>query len=85
MARDRRLAREAWLLNKKAAPLKSCLAEDWEEDYAKSKYLATHREASSRPESELPCPAGLCVDDGKLFAFDRILVPKARINQVTQE
>ena len=46
---ERQVAQEAWLLNTKAAPLRSCLVEDWEEDYAKSEYWATHWEASSKP------------------------------------
>ena len=36
VTRERQVAREAWLLNTKAAPLKSSLGEDWERDYAKS-------------------------------------------------
>ena len=30
-------------------------------------------------------PAGFRVDDGKLFVFDKMLVPKARMDQVVQE
>ena len=48
LARKRQVAREK-LLNTNAATLKSCLAEDLEEDYAKSKYWATHWEARSKP------------------------------------
>ena len=41
VAQEGQVAREAWLLNTKEAPLKSCLAKDWEEDYAKSGYWTT--------------------------------------------
>ena len=81
LKRERQVAREALLLNTKAAPLKLCLLEDWEEDYAKSEYWASHLEASSKPESDVALRAGLRVDDGKLFVFDTILVPEARIEQ----
>ena len=57
MAREKQVAREAWIFNTKAAPPKSCLAEDSEEDYTKSEYWATHWEASSKPESEPAWPA----------------------------
>ena len=42
VARERQVAPEAWLLNTKAAPVKASLAEDWEGDYTKSEYWATH-------------------------------------------
>ena len=85
VAHKRQVAQEAWLLNTKAPPLKPCLAEDWEEDCAKSEYWATHWVASSKPESELAWPAGLRVDHGKLFVFDKLLIPEARMDQVVQE
>ena len=56
-------------------PKKSCLAEDWEEYDAGSEYSATHWEASSNQESKMAWPAGLRVDDGKLFVLDELLIP----------
>ena len=85
MASKRQVARKAWLLSTKPAPLKSCLAEDWEENYTKSDYWATRWAASSKPESELPWPFELRVKDEKVFALDKILVAKARLDQVVQE
>ena len=85
VARERQVAREAGVLNTKAAPLKSRLAEDRGEDYAKSEYWATNWEASSKPESELAWPPGLCIDEGELFVFGKMLVPKARMARVVQE
>ena len=61
-------------------PLTSCLAKDWDEDYAKVEFWATHWEASSKPESELAWLAGLRVDDRKLFVFDKMLIPETRMD-----
>ena len=69
VARDRPVAREAWLLDTKTAPLTSCLAEDWEEDYAKSEYWAAL--ASSKSGWKLLWLAGLRFDDWKLFFLTR--------------
>ena len=85
MARDRQAATEAWLLNTEAAPLTFGLAEDWDEEYTKSEYWATHWEASSKPGSELPWPAGLCVDNGKLFVFNKMLINDTRMDQVVHD
>ena len=85
VAHQRQTAREAWLCNTKGAPLTPCLAEVWDKDYAKSEYLATHWEASSEPQSELSWPAGLGVDDRKLFVFDKMRIRETGMDQVVQE
>ena len=84
MARKGQVAREAWLLNTKAAPLRSCLAESWEEDYAKSSNgLPVGKQA---PNRSLSWPGRLdSVSTGKFFVFDKMLIPEARIDHVVHE
>jgi hypothetical protein len=85
VARERQAATEAWFRAAKAHPLTSCIAENWDEDYAKSEFWSQQWEAGSKPESELAWPAGLRVDDGKLFVYDKLLIPESRMDQVIQE
>ena len=85
MACERQAATEACFRTTKAGPLTLCLAENWDEDYAKSEYGATHGEASSKPESELAWPAGPRVDDSNLFLYDKLLTPETGVDLVVSE
>ena len=45
---------------------------------------ATHSEASPKPESEAAWQAGLCLEDEKRFAYDRMLFAETHIDQILQ-
>ena len=85
VARKRQATTEGWLDDAKATSLALCLAEDCDKDYANPDFLATHCEATSRPESELAWPAGLGVDDSKLFVVDKMPIPEPGMDQVVQQ
>ena len=85
MARERHAAAEACPCGARVTRLTSCLATDWDPDYTKSGFRATHQEGSCKPEFQLAWQAGLHVNNGKLFVLNKMLIPGRSMQEVVQE
>ena len=58
---------------------KSCLQDDWTDDYAKSEAFAAEYRAVTAPDDGQKWPRGLTEEDGKLYRHGKVLVPESRV------
>ena len=54
---------------------KSCLQDDWTDNYAKSEGFAAEYRAVTDPDDGQKWPKGLTEEDGKLYRHGKMLVP----------
>ena len=63
---------------------KSCLQDDWTDDYAKSEALAAEYRASTDPDDGQKWPKGLTEEDGKLYRHGKLRVPESRVLELCE-
>ena len=56
---------------------KSCLQDDWTDDYAKSEAFAAEYRDVTDPDDGQKWPKGLTEEDGKLYRHGKLLVPES--------
>ena len=63
---------------------KSCLQDDWTDDYAKSEAFAAEYRAVTDPDDGQKWPKGLTEEDGKLYRNGKLLVPESRVLELCE-
>ena len=63
---------------------KSCLQDDWTDDYAKSEAFEAEYKAVTDPDDGQKWPKGLIEEDGKLHRNGKVLVPESRVLELCE-